>query len=105
MSFFVLIDSKSTALYKFGNLNDAENDYPIHQLHENEGVNWIVIGENDRVHDPTDSYFKIIRQPNGDIYLKLVDIFNPKNRAARSGYQANPADDSDDSIPNYQNHV
>ena len=80
MPFFFLIDSKNTALYNFGNQNDVQNDSLIHQLQEDEGVNWIVLGENDRVHDPTNSYFKIIKQPNGDIYLRLVDIFSSKNR-------------------------
>lgn len=34
-----------------------------------------------------------------------IHIIFTKNKAAGSGYQANPADDSDDSIPNHQNHV
>jgi hypothetical protein len=87
VSFFVLIDSKNTALYNFGNQNDAQNDSLIHQLQEDEGVNWIVLGENDRVHDQTISYFKIIRQPNGDIYLRLVDIFSTKNKRSASNHQ------------------
>jgi hypothetical protein len=55
--------------------NHSGYEYPIHQLQEDEHITWIVIGENDRVCDQTNSYFKIIRQPNGDIYLKLIDIF------------------------------
>ena len=70
---FVLIDSKNTALYKFRNQNDAQIDNPIHQLQEDGGKHWIVLG--DTINDPINSYFKIIRQPNGDIYLKLLDIF------------------------------
>jgi hypothetical protein len=58
--------------------------YPIHQLQVEAGINWIVIGECDRVYDQTNSYFKVIRQPNGDIYLKQVDIYaNPKNMRIR----------------------
>jgi hypothetical protein len=59
-------------LYK----DTSTTEYPIHQLQQDEGVNWIVLGENDRIHDPTNSYFKVIRQPNGDIYLRLVDIWS-----------------------------
>jgi hypothetical protein len=102
VSFFVLIDSKNTALYKFRNQNDAQNDNQIHQLQQDYHVTWIVLGENDRIHDP--AYFKIIRQPNGDIYLKLIDIFRHKEEAAGSDYQANPADDSADRSPNYHHH-
>jgi hypothetical protein len=79
-------------------------EYPIHQLQQDGGKDWIVLGENDRVNDPTNSYFKVIRQPNGDIYLKLIDIFRHKEEAAGSDYQANPADDSADSSPNYHHH-
>lgn len=74
----------STLINKFRSSNDAQtfsgstsakqNDYPIHQLQENEGVNWIVIDGN-IVHDTTNSYFEQIKQPNGDIYLKKIDIF------------------------------
>jgi hypothetical protein len=60
--------------------NHSESDYPIHQLQEDSGLNWIVIGEIDKVYTSTNSYFKVIRQPNGDIYLRLVDIFSSKNR-------------------------
>jgi hypothetical protein len=39
-------------------------------------------------------------QPNGDVYLRrFKDI---KNRIAGSGYQANPADGSEDSGLDYQ---
>jgi hypothetical protein len=53
---------------------DTIAEYPIHQLQENQGVNWIVI-DNDIVHGATNSYYQQTRLPNGDIYLKQIDIF------------------------------
>jgi len=38
-------------------------------------------------------------------YDKFFNITKEKIRAAGSGYQANPADDSTASFPDYQNHV
>ncbi len=67
-------------------------DYPKHQLQENEGINGIVIDE-DIVHDATNSYFEQIPQPNGDIYLRLVDIFSSKNSSRPQLSQE--ADDQD----------
>jgi hypothetical protein len=58
--------------------NEGQSDgYPIHQLQQDEGISWIVI-DNNTVYDATNSYFEQIRQPNGDIYLKLVDIFSTR---------------------------
>jgi hypothetical protein len=86
-----------------GATSAKQNDDPIHQLQETNDIKWIVIDGN-IVHDATNSYFEQIRQPNGDIYLRLVDIFKgTKNRTAGS-YQTNPVDDSADNLPNYQNH-
>lgn len=86
-----MIDSKNTALYKF--LNQTG---PIHQLQKDNGVTWIVI-ENDIVHDATNSYFEQIRQPNGDIHLRLVHIFtdNSKNRSSRPEALPTQLDDQD----------
>lgn len=69
-------------VYKRSMAVDAQSDdFPIHQIQEDEGINWIVI-ENNIVYNATNSYYEQIRQPNGDIYLRLVDIFkNTKNRS------------------------
>ena len=95
-----IMGNLASQVYKRSTVTSAESDSPIHQMQEDGKVNWIVLGENDRIHDLTNSYFKVITQPNGDIYLKLIDIFRHKEGAAES-YQANPADDSVDSSPNY----
>jgi hypothetical protein len=70
-----IMERSSTLINKFRSSDDAQNDYPIHQLQENEGVNWIVI-DNDIMHDATNSYFQQIKQPNGDIHLRLVNIYS-----------------------------
>lgn len=46
---------------------------PIHQMQENQGINWIVIGQ-DIVYDYTNSYFEQIRTKDG-ILLKHIEIF------------------------------
>jgi hypothetical protein len=91
-----LTTNDNTALYKLANQNQVQNDYPIHQLQEDEGVNWIVICEHDKVYDQTNSYFKIIRQPNGDIYLKQIDIFSSsKNKRGHPEALPTQPDDQD----------
>lgn len=47
---------------------------PIHQMQENYGINWIVIGQ-DLVYDYTNSYFEQIRTKEG-ILLKHIELFN-----------------------------
>ncbi len=62
-------------------LNDRlynHSDYPIHQIQQDYGVNWIVIDDG-IVHYETNVYYTQIRQPNGDIYLKQIDLFSSKN--------------------------
>jgi hypothetical protein len=76
---------------KLTNKNNLQKHNPIHQLQENQGVNWIVI-ENGIVHDATNSYFEQIRQSNGDIYLRLVDIYSSKNRSSRPEAAQQPDD-------------
>ncbi|MGH7483386.1 MAG: hypothetical protein ACRELV_14635 [Longimicrobiales bacterium] len=49
------------------------NHYPIHQLQENNGINWIVV-DSDIIYNETNSYFEQIRVKDG-ILLKLVDIY------------------------------
>jgi hypothetical protein len=86
MEFWTSMEEIANQVYKRSKGISAETDhYPIHQLQEDEGVNWIVIcSKHDRVYDQTNSYFEVIRLPNGDIHLRLVDIFaNQKNRNGR----------------------
>jgi hypothetical protein len=65
---------------KLTNNNSFQNNHPIHQIQQDFGVYWIVI-ENDIVHDATNSYYQQIREPNGDIHLRLVKTFkDSKNR-------------------------
>jgi len=87
------MEHSGALINKFTSSNHAENHYPIHQIQEDEGINWIVI-DNNVVYNATNSYYEQIRLPNGDIHLRLVDIFtNPKNRSRPQLSQE--ADDQD----------
>lgn len=70
-----IMEHSSTLINKFRSSDDAQNDYPTHQLQEDQGIHWIVI-DNDVVYNAINSYFEQIRQPNGDIHLRLVNIYS-----------------------------
>lgn len=87
-----MTDNSSAVVYKFRNRVGPQDSYPIHQLQEDNGVTWIVI-ENDIVHDATNSYFEQIRQPDGSILLRFVDIFtDTKNKVTGNHHEAKDQD-------------
>lgn len=71
------------------------------KVHSLWGYHFIVLHESLQVKE--DQWYVQELQPNGDVLLRNSTILT-KNRAAGSGYQTSPANDSSGLPPDYDTH-